>query len=135
MKLLFVTMALTLLLRLSAYSQEKEVKVEERLTIKELASEADYGRKKKMNIKVGSIRAEFLYIAQLTGPNGEEVVATRLGSCCDVKSASAPLGKAPLDMWEINYEGLDEPFILYLNGYDYEPPMCPMGLAFKSKSD
>ncbi|MEQ1587867.1 MAG: hypothetical protein ABL895_18420, partial [Cyclobacteriaceae bacterium] len=90
-----------------------------------------YGFKPKTSIKVGSVRNEYAYIAQLTGPNGEEIKANRVGSGWPVKSNNAPLGKAQLDKWEIKYEGLVEPIIIYLNGYDYEQPKCPMGLNFK----
>lgn len=113
------------------YGQDQEKQIEERIIIKEISTDKSYGRKKKTNIKVGSVSNEYAYIFQLTGPNGEELEVNRLGSCCNVKAPLAPFGKAPLDMWEIKYEGLDEPIVLYLNGYDYEQPKCPMGLNFK----
>lgn len=116
-----------------AYGQEKETEKDKPVVIKEMATEKSYGRKKKNHIKVGSIRNGYVYISQLTGPNGEKVETTRLGSCCEVKSPNAPFGKAPLDMWEVKYEGLAKPIILYLNGYDYEQPKCPVGLSFQSK--
>ena len=105
--------------------------IDDRVIIKEITTDKAYGMKKKTNIKVGSIRNEYAFIAQLTGPNGEEIAANRIGSCCPVKSKVAPMGKAQLDMWEIKYEGLAEPIILYINGYDYEQPKCPAGLNFR----
>ena len=105
--------------------------IDERVIIKEISTNKAYGFKPKTNIKVGSIRNEYAFIAQLTGPNGEEVTATRLGSGWAVKSKNSPFGKAQLDQWEINYDGLAKPIIIYLNGYDYEQPKCPMGLGFK----
>lgn len=114
-----------------AHGQEQESPIDERIIIREVSTDKLYGRKKKTNVKVGSVRNEYAYVSQLTGPNGEELEVNRLGSCCDVKAPLAPFGKAPLDRWEIKYEGLDEPIILYLNGYDYEQPKCPLGLSFK----
>ena len=112
-------------------AQEPNTEIDERVLIKEMSTDKNYGRKKKTNIKVGSVSNEYAFLFQLTGPNGEELKLNRLGSCCDVKSPLAPFGKAPLDRWEITYEGLDKPIILYLNGYDYEQPKCPVGLNFK----
>ncbi|MEM8895201.1 MAG: hypothetical protein AAGC88_11535, partial [Bacteroidota bacterium] len=103
-------------------AQAENLEIDERILIKEISADKNYGRKKKTNIKVGSVSNGYAYILQLTGPNGEELEVNRLGSCCDVKAPLAPFGKAPLDKWEIKYEGLDEPIILYINGYDFDQP-------------
>ncbi|MBL7843045.1 MAG: hypothetical protein JNK44_04210 [Cyclobacteriaceae bacterium] len=110
-------------------AQEKAI--DERIILYEISTDKAYGTKPKTNIKVGSISNEYAFIAQLTGPNGEEITARRLGSGWPVKSKSSPFGKAMLDKWEITYDGLKEPIYLYLNGYDYQKPKCPMGLNFK----
>lgn len=110
-------------------AQEKAI--DERIILYEISTDKAYGTKPKTNIKVGSISNEYAFIAQLTGPNGEEITARRLGSGWPVKSKSSPFGKAMLDKWEITYDGLKEPIFLYLNGYDYQKPKCPVGLNFK----
>ncbi|MBX2957656.1 MAG: hypothetical protein KF846_15945 [Cyclobacteriaceae bacterium] len=110
-------------------AQEKAI--DERIILYEISTDKAYGTKPKTNIMVGSISNEYAFIAQLTGPNGEEITARRLGSGWPVKSKSSPFGKAMLDKWEITYDGLKEPIYLYLNGYDYQKPKCPMGLNFK----
>lgn len=110
-------------------AQEKAI--DERIILHEISTDKAYGTKPKTNIKVGSISNEYAFIAQLTGPNGEEITARRLGSGWPVKSKSSPFGKAMLDKWEITYDGLKEPIFLYLNGYDYQKPKCPVGLNFK----
>lgn len=84
-------------------------------------------------VKVGSIENEMHYINALTGPKGEPVSAERVGSCCGFKSKNTPLGKASLDIWEVTYPGLSKPVTLYLNGYEYEKPLCPIGLGIKRK--
>lgn len=123
------SIAFLLLIPFGAQSQDNEI--DERVILKEISTDKGYGFKPKTNIKVGSIRNEYAFIAQLTGPNGEEITARRLGSGWPVKSKNSPFGKAQLDKWEIKYDGLDEPILIYLNGYDYELPKCPMGLSFK----
>lgn len=126
---LLLSITFFLLIYFGAHSQDSTIA--ERVIIKEISTDKSYGFKPKTNIKVGSVRNEYAFIAQLTGPNGEEITGTRLGSGWAVKSKNAPLGKAQLDKWEIKYDGLDKPIIIYLNGYDYEEPKCPMGLNFK----
>ena len=128
MKTLLLSVSL-LLLFCNAQSQDNVI--DERVIIKEISTDKSYGFKPKTNIKVGSVRNEYAFIAQLTGPNGQEITANRLGSGWPVKSKNAPLGKAQLDKWEIKYDGLDKPIIIFLNGYDYEQPKCPTGLNFK----
>lgn len=122
---------ITLLLSISFLAQSQDSTIDERIIITEISTDKNYGIKPKTNIKVGSINNEYAFIAQLTGPDGEEISATRLGSGWEVKSKNSPFGKAPLDKWEIKYEGLAEPIIIYLNGYDFEKPKCPFGLNFK----
>lgn len=112
-------------------AQGQDDAFDERVVIKEISTDKSYGFKPKKSIKVGSIRNEYTFIAQLTGPNGEEITANRLGSGWAVKSRKAPFGKALLDKWELKYDGLEEPIIIYLNGYDYEAPKCPIGLNFR----
>jgi len=116
---------------ISFVTRSQERVLDERIILTEISTDKSYGTKPKTNIKVGSISNEYAFIAQLTGPNGEEIIARRIGSGWPVKSKSSPFGKAMLDKWEITYEGLNEPIVLYLNGYDYKKPKCPMGLNFK----
>ena len=92
-----------------------------------------YSQKLKKTIKVGSIENEYKYINALIGPNGEQISAQRLGSCCEFKCKTAGLGSGFLDQWQITYKGLEKPIILYINGYEYENPMCPIGLGYKTK--
>jgi hypothetical protein len=126
----FISIVILLSIAVSGKSQDRTI--DERVIIEEISTDKSYGFKPKTNIKVGSIRNEYAFIAQLTGPNGEEITANRLGSGWDVKSKNALFGKkVPLDKWEIKYEGLEEPIIIYINGYDYEKPKCPVGLSFK----
>ncbi|MFN5169909.1 MAG: hypothetical protein ACK5DD_09800 [Cyclobacteriaceae bacterium] len=114
------------------YAKSQDKAIDERIIIDEISTDQSYGFSPKTHIKVGSVSNEYAFIAQLTGPNGEEISARRLGSGWDVKSKNSPYGKkVPLDKWEIKYEGLDEPIFIYLNGYDYEKPRCPFGLSFK----
>jgi hypothetical protein len=103
------------------------------MKLEEVSLNKKYGLKPnaKFSIKVGSIENEYKYINAFTGPNGEKVEAQRLGSCCEFRSKSAAFGHGYLDQWEITYEGVKNPIMLYLNGYDYEKPKCPVNLGYK----
>ena len=108
---------------------------ENTMRLDEISVDKKYGYKASARkaIKVGFVKNEYKFINALTGPNGEQITAQRLGSCCGFKSKAAAFGNAYLDRWEITYDGLGEPIILYLNAYDYEKPKCPAGLGFKKE--
>lgn len=77
---------------------------------------------------------EKAYLDLITGPNGEEVMYERTGSCCEFETGNSPLGSGLLDQYELRYEGLVEPVTLYLNMYDPDPDgnvQAPKGFKLK----
>lgn len=103
------------------------------MLLTEVSTDKTYGysSKVKNSIKVGSIKNETAFLKALQGPNGEPISARRLSSCCEFKSSRAAFGKGYLDLWEITYEGLQQPILIYLNGYEFDQPKCPSGLSIK----
>ena len=90
-------------------------------------SDADYGRSAEAAIRVGGLagsnirsgpRSERAYLDRLRGPEGQRLTYERLGSCCTFPTENSPLGSGRLDIYEVRYEGIDEPVQLYLNMYD-----------------
>ncbi|MDT0643976.1 2-dehydro-3-deoxyphosphooctonate aldolase [Zunongwangia sp. F363] len=73
------------------------------------------------------------YLNNLSGPNGEVITYTRTGSCCQFKTPNGFMGGGMLDKYELNYEGLEKPVIIYLNMYDPAPGeiKAPKGLQLK----
>lgn len=102
------------------------------MKLSEVSTEENYGYEPnhKTSIKVGKIENEQAYLKSLRGPTGELVQFRRLSSCCEFKSKSAAFGTGLLDKYEVYYQGLKEPIILYVNGYDYENPKAPIGFTF-----
>jgi len=98
----------------------------------EVSTDEKYGFKPnhKSSIKVGEVENEQAYLKALRGPNGEQVQFRRISSCCKFKSKTAAFGSGFLDKYEVFYQGLTQPIILYLNGYDYETPKAPIGFTF-----
>ncbi len=102
------------------------------MKLTEISIDKKYGfeANNKTSIKVGKIENQRAYLNALGGPNGEQVQFKRVASCCPFKSESAFLGQGLLDKYEVYYSGLKTPIILYLNGYDFEQPKCPIGFTF-----
>ncbi|GHV34748.1 hypothetical protein FACS1894178_2880 [Bacteroidia bacterium] len=110
------------------FYEDGSMKLTEVSTDKKYGYEANH----KTAIKVGKIENEQAFLKSLLGPNGETVQFQRLGSCCSFKSKTAAFGSGFLDKYEVYYQGLKKPIILYLNGYDFENPKCPYGFTFKT---
>lgn len=100
----------------------------------------DYGYSEADPIKVGTENIndgptnQRAYLDLLTGPNGEDISYERLGSCCEFETENSPFGGGLLDRYEIEYEGLEQPIVLYLNMYDPDPDgiaQAPKGLKLK----
>lgn len=104
----------------------------------EVSTDETYGYSEKNAIQVGGAKDqagptnERRFLNALLGPNGETVEYVRLGSCCPVPSKNALYGKnAILDKYEVKYDGLEKPIILYINMYDYSPLKAPKGFTFR----
>lgn len=104
-----------------------------------ISEDATYGFSEKNAIKVGDPGAdrggplnERRFLNALLGPNGESIMYTRKGACCQVKSDNGFMGYAMLDMYELMYEGLENPIVLYINMYDPSSDLkAPKGFTFK----
>jgi hypothetical protein len=90
-----------------------------------ISEDSTYGYTPENAIKVGAKGSagngptrERQYLNALMGPEKELVVYERKGSCCAVKSENGFGGFAMLDRYEVKYDGLEKPIILYLNMYD-----------------
>lgn len=99
----------------------------------------NYGLTEKTAIKTGGgPKGEHDYLNMLCGPNGEKIKFKRLGSCCGFETPNSPFGNTGfLDKYEVTYDGLKEPVIVYLNMYD--PPTgefyAPPGLKMRNKKE
>ena len=71
------------------------------------------------------------FLNALLGPNNEVVTFNRRGSCCAFNTRNGFSGGGLLDAYEVTYEGLDKPIILYLNFYDYGILRATKGFTFK----
>ena len=106
------------------------------IEIKKVSTDATYGSEKNP-IMVGGVadeqgpQNERAFLDQLAGPEGQKISYTRTGSCCAFDSERGFLGQGLLDIYEITYEGLNQPILLYINMYDYQPLYAPVGFTIR----
>lgn len=105
------------------------------IDLRKTADSDTYGYSEKNPIKVGGVEdnlgpaMERKFLNQLAGPNGEEISFTRTESCCSFDTPRGFMGAGLLDKYEITYDGQTSPVTLYINMYDYEEPMIPVGFT------
>lgn len=101
-----------------------------------VSEDATYGYSEKNPIKVGGIspQNERRFLNALAGPNGEPIRYERNGSCCAFTTPNGLMNDTGLlDMYEIQWEGIEQAVIIYINMYDYptEALKAPKGFTVK----
>jgi hypothetical protein len=71
------------------------------------------------------------FLNALAGPKGEKITFTKLENCCPFPTKNSDMGAGFLDVYELKWEGLKTPIILYLNIYERGQLMVPLGLTLK----
>ncbi|KFE68381.1 hypothetical protein [Hyalangium minutum] len=90
--------------------------------------EGAYGFTPENPIHVGGgPSGQHAFLEALRGANGEPLAWRRLGSCCEFETPNSFMGMGLLDLYEVTYEGLEKPVILYLDMYDSGPVAAPAG--------
>ena len=103
------------------------------MVILQYSQDTTYGFSPGKPVLVGGVlegigpSRERLFLNALTGPGAEPVSYRRLGSCCAFKTPNGFGGGGHLDMYEIIYDGLATPRLLYLNMYDEGEVFVPVG--------
>ena len=104
-----------------------EQEAERQMVIQGVSTDAEYGFNSKKVIHTG--KRERTYLGKLRGPNGEELSHRRTGACAAYVDTSQPLGQAIIDCYEVTWEGLEKPKILFINRYKSEPLWVPQGFS------
>lgn len=103
--------------------------------VKDYAPKSNYGLTEANPVKVGGVKTQEgpvnqrRYLSSLAGPNGEVLSFHRRGSCCPYPSDNAFGSHALLDVYEVTYEGLNKPILIYISLYDYETLYIPKGFT------
>ena len=70
----------------------------------------------------------YRFLNALLGPKGQKVHYRRIGTCCEFETENSPFdGRGLLEVYEITYEGIEEPVRLYFNWYDAGKLLIPVG--------
>ena len=102
-----------------------------------VSTEAGYGHEKSSPILAGQdFSAQWRYLNSLRGPKGEVVHYRSLGHCCRFDAPQAASGKGFLDRYEVRYDGLPKPSILYFNLFaDEVRLLAPAGFTYVRASE
>lgn len=105
--------------------------------ISEYSKDAKYGYNKDYPINIfyrntndESINQE-RFLNALTGPKGEKITFQKLESCCPFPTKRSEMGAGFLDVYQITWEGLKKPIVLYINIYEKGALMVPVGFGLK----
>lgn len=71
------------------------------------------------------------FLNALAGPKGEKITYTKLENCCPFPTKNSDMGAGFLDVYELKWESLKNPIIIYLNIYERGLLMVPAGLSLK----
>jgi hypothetical protein len=89
--------------------------------------ETSYGFTADNPIRIGGgPEGESIFFEVLRGPQGQPVAWRRVGGCCELETFHGLVG---LDIYEVIYEGLEQPITLYLDVYHSEPVHAPRGFT------
>ncbi|MBJ6760591.1 fibril protein [Myxococcaceae bacterium JPH2] len=91
-----------------------------------------YGRQPEDPVHVGHGSAGVMaYFEQLRGPRGQRVAWRRVGSCCAFRLTGKLAPRhGRLVVFEVTYEGLDEPVLLYVDPFQARATQAPRGFQF-----
>ena len=113
-------------------------KIENLSLIPIFATDNSYGHSPENPINVGGLQNgalnQRIFLSALAGPNGEEISFERIGSCCPFPSPNGFNGTGMLDRYEITFEGLAAPIILYMNFYDSDVLKVPVGFTLRESN-
>ncbi len=105
--------------------------------IKDYSNDKKYGYDKDYPINIyfrgtknDTINQKY-FLNALAGPKGEKIIYTKMENCCPFPTKSSDVGAGFLDVYELKWEGLKKPIVLYLNIYERGLLQVPVGLTAK----
>lgn len=120
---------------------EQQLAADHVFVVKYYSRDKEYGRTVEKPIMVGhgdtiikGPKNEQRFLNALAGPNMERVAYKRRGSGHSFEtdnSGEIGSGTGLLDIYEVAYDGLSEPIVLYLNMYDSDTLKIPVGFRMK----
>ena len=111
--------------------------VDNTFVITEYSKDKKYGYDKDypINVFYYSTRNETInqerFLNALTGPKGQKISFSKIESCCPFPTKRSEMGAGFLDVYEVKWEGLKKPILLYMNIYEKGILKVPVGFGLK----
>jgi len=105
--------------------------------ITEVSSDKNYGYDQDYPVNLGFLPAKISdmnvkrYFGALTGPKGEPITYNKTDSCCPFPTKNDAMGAGLLDIYEVTWEGLNKPKVIYINIYEKGAVKAPAGFGIK----
>ena len=103
--------------------------------ITKLAKDPKYGFDEDYPVNVGFTNVadgnanQVRFLSSLTGPKGEKLKFKIKSSCCPYPTKKTEMGAGTIDIFEITWDGLSKPILMYINKYEKGELMVPMGFS------
>ena len=110
---------------------------EQTFIINEVSSDSKYGYDPDYPVNLGFLPIENAdinikrYFGALSGPNNEKINYLRVESCCPFPSERNSMGAGLLDIYEVTWDGLAQPKLIYINLYERGKIMAPKGFGVR----
>lgn len=110
---------------------------EQTFIINEVSSDSKYGYDPDYPVNLGFLPIENAdinikrYFGALSGPNNEKITYLRVESCCPFPSERNSMGAGLLDIYEVTWDGLAQPKLIYINLYERGKIMAPKGFGVR----
>ena len=103
----------------------------------QISTDSKYGYDKNYPINVFYVNATNeeinckRFLNAIAGPNSEKITYKKTGICCPFPTKNINTGGGFLEVYEITYDGLKTPKILYLNIYERGLLLAPKDFTIK----
>lgn len=114
-----------------------KLNAENNFVLTQISNDSRYGYDKNYPINVFYINATNeeinckRFLNAIFGPNGEKITYKKTGICCPFPTKNINTGGGFLEVYEITYDGLKTPKILYLNIYERGLLLAPKDFTIK----
>ena len=103
--------------------------------ITKVSKDSKYGYDSDYPINVGFTNVadgnanQVRFLSSLAGPKGEKLKFKIKETCCPYPTKKTEMGAGTIDIFEITWEGLNKPLLLYINKYEKGELMIPIGFT------
>lgn len=71
------------------------------------------------------------FLNALAGPKGQKTTFVKIESCCPFPTKRSEMGAGFLDVYEVKWDGIKKPILLYMNIYEKGFLKVPVGFSLK----